>query len=30
VIVAGLDQSIEYARRLIGLEEEIAEPAPKK
>jgi 4-hydroxybutyryl-CoA dehydratase/vinylacetyl-CoA-Delta-isomerase len=27
---AGLDQSIEYARRLIGLEEEIAEPAPKK
>ncbi len=25
-----LDQSIEYARRLIGLEEEIAEPAAKK
>ena len=27
---AGLDKSIEYARRLIGLEEEISEPAPKK
>ncbi len=27
---AGLDQSVDYARRLIGIEEEIPEPSPKK
>jgi 4-hydroxybutyryl-CoA dehydratase/vinylacetyl-CoA-Delta-isomerase len=27
---SGLEKSVEYARRLIGLEEEISEPAPKK
>jgi hypothetical protein len=27
---SGIESSVAYAKRLIGLEEDISEPAPKK